>query len=573
MGGAIPGTGLFCHEPKSRDRGPAPGGSNCKKPLHLVEQEEHKVNNQLVEILERKCAKQRSRAEEEAQKRSAAEGKLEIVSSELEDAKCRLEERDRQVAELCTAQRDLADDRLAAVRSQAALTEVTAERDETRKVLRKCQAELKTFRDGAGRTETEWKDQVLRLVAEVQSAQKRAQGLAAELGAAQDEHEQLTRNAQDVVLRYEEESTRRLELETRCLAMEEKSRSKEQRAKEDLGQAQSKAKQNLQARERAEGLSRQRDEKQQRAEERAEAAELKNRSLEAEILRLRSKIGAAGAGRSASGAPASNAPASRIPGPPRAPSVGSRPGSAASGGRPGSAASGGRPGSAAIAAGVAVAANAPGIQRMVQASLPADQHAPGMQRMVQAPLPVQQNVPGIQRLVQAPLPGSRPGTAASAANGASPMNATSAGNVGSRSPANPRASSSSVPRSSKSAGDDLAASGRLPPGAIRRAGSMPARRGVGRSPEPPPARYATRQETAASASGAGAPAAVSRAANPAAALRAPGPRPASSAGSERPCSRASSDGLAPEHFIEDVIPSEPDSSDDEVLTAPVKSNR
>merc|ERR1719460_2301869 len=209
VGGAIPGTGFFVHEPSSKPgpRGPAPAGKHGNKPLHLVEQEEQKVNSQLVEILERKCAKQRSRAEDEAQKRSDAETRLQTTSRELAEVRRRLEERDRQVADLCTAQRDLAGDRLAAAEYQSALKAMEVERDEAVNAARKSEVELKKFREDVGRSETEWKDQVHRLVAEMKTAQRRAEESTVELRAAQAENEELTRNAQDVVLRYEEESS------------------------------------------------------------------------------------------------------------------------------------------------------------------------------------------------------------------------------------------------------------------------------------------------------------------------------------------------------------------------------
>merc|ERR1740117_2834291 len=136
VGGAIPGCGVFVHESKSNkphDRGPPPGNNRGSKPTHLVVQEEQKVNSQLVEILERKCAKQRARVEDESQRRADAETKLEGVERELAEANRRLEERDRQVSDLCTAQHGLADDRLAVARYESALAAMTVERDDAQK--------------------------------------------------------------------------------------------------------------------------------------------------------------------------------------------------------------------------------------------------------------------------------------------------------------------------------------------------------------------------------------------------------------------------------------------------------
>lgn len=588
VGGSIPGTGLFVHEAKSRDRGPAPTYSaNANKPLPMVEQEEQKVNGQLVNILERKCAKQRRVADEESQKRVAAEANLEVVTKELAEASRKLEDRERQVNDLCSAQKSLADDRKVAAQRESALVQVQSERDEALRALKKSEAEAKKLRESSGSSESEWKDQILRLVAEVQTSQRRADELSLELEAAKKENAELTHNAQDVVLRYEEESRRRLELESRCLDTEEKGRAKEQKVKTELDQAQGKAKQSCQARERTEEILKHREEKCQKAEQRAATAEAKCQSLEAEVQRLKTLLRSrADESEQRLSIPSSEAPkrqsapgtASNQCGPahPRAAAAG-----AASRANSAAAAAPSAPVPPAHRASSStsppVAAVPPGIQRMIQAPpdgplIPAE---PGVQRTLVAPSQSPAScTDGAQKVnlppsrIPPPAPrskshGSRPGTAQSGVSipspmserrvaSPSPMNAvrsthgTSSPAPASAPTAAARGSSSNV---SRSAGEDTSGSQRMPPGAIRRAGSMPARRGVGSAVQ---GGYADRH-------GAAKPAAVADKAS-APAQRCP------SAGSCRPgSSRPSSD--AGDRFIDDHIPSEPDSSDEELLTA------
>jgi hypothetical protein len=216
-----------------------------------------------------------------------------------------------------------------------------------------------------------------------------------------------------------------------------------------------------------------------------------------------------------------------------------------------------------------------------QAASTSASSGPGIQRTV-VPPPMtaasSSSVPGVQRTVvppsripappgaRVPSHGSRPSSAVSVA---SLMNA-----AGSVTPTSVRTSmrcaSSSLPRNSSGC-DDLAMPSRMPPGAIRRAGSTPSRRGPGRSPDPPPARHASRRDggapatptcmsTATSVARVGAAAVPSRTTGEASV-----PPRAASAGSSRPGSRASSE--AADRPIEDLIPSEPDSSDDEVISA------
>ncbi|OLQ01364.1 Pentatricopeptide repeat-containing protein, chloroplastic [Symbiodinium microadriaticum] len=83
--GPSPGTGLFAHEPRPREK----GGRYAREPPKenaLIEHEEERVNKQLVEILERG--------------RKAAE-------AQVEDLKQRLEIREQEMAVLSAAKRDL----------------------------------------------------------------------------------------------------------------------------------------------------------------------------------------------------------------------------------------------------------------------------------------------------------------------------------------------------------------------------------------------------------------------------------------------------------------------------------
>ncbi|CAE8590535.1 unnamed protein product [Polarella glacialis] len=238
-----PGTGLFVHKPKSK-------GGYSREPLlqeavpsggkNLAEQEEERVNSRLVDILERKCAKLRTRAEEEEQRRHLAE-------DQLEELQGRLRERDKQVADLCSAQRDLAQDRQAAVQRGAALAGAQQECDLVQQTLRARDAEIKRLREKSTKSEEEWKTQILKLVTEAQQAGQRCASIEQELLAANSEQLRLTDAAQDVVQRYEDESARRLELEERCLGFEEKLKHREHRTRGESDSAQQKVKQSLQA--------------------------------------------------------------------------------------------------------------------------------------------------------------------------------------------------------------------------------------------------------------------------------------------------------------------------------------
>ncbi|CAE7263533.1 unnamed protein product [Symbiodinium natans] len=109
-----PGTGLFAHEPRPREKGRYAREPPKETDKPLVDHEEERVNKQLVEILERKVAKLRGRADEEERGRKAAE-------AQLEDFKQRLEIREHEMAVLSAAKRDLEEDRHEAVRRRAEL--------------------------------------------------------------------------------------------------------------------------------------------------------------------------------------------------------------------------------------------------------------------------------------------------------------------------------------------------------------------------------------------------------------------------------------------------------------------
>eukprot|EP00933_Yihiella_yeosuensis_P083228 TRINITY_DN97421_c0_g1_i1.p1 TRINITY_DN97421_c0_g1~~TRINITY_DN97421_c0_g1_i1.p1 ORF type:complete len:552 (-),score=152.17 TRINITY_DN97421_c0_g1_i1:56-1711(-) len=281
-----PGTGLFAQEPKARNKAKGadrysrepPSDISCKS---VAEQEEEKVNGRLVEILERKVAKLRSRAEEEEQKRNAAE-------QELQDVRDRLQDREQQVADLISAQRDLAEDRRVAAQGRAALEAIQKDCENAQRALQERELELKRLQEKSNKSDAAWKAQVTKLVGEMQEAVTRSKDLEAQLHTAKAENNKLTEAAQDLVRRYEEESSRRLELEDRCLSLEEKVKSREQRLHGDADAAQQKVKQSLQAKQRAEELSQLHDEKRREALQQAEEVESRCGNLEKEIERLRS---------------------------------------------------------------------------------------------------------------------------------------------------------------------------------------------------------------------------------------------------------------------------------------------
>lgn len=288
--GPSPGTGLFVHEPKPRDRGrygKEPETKVLDGPTLMVEQEEERVNSRLVDILERKCSKLRQRADEEEQQRIALEAEKELHVAELEELRRRVQERDQQVADLCAAQRDLAEDRRAAAKQVSALQASQQQCRELQHSLQACEAELHRQRQQNNSCDAEWKAQVVQLVAEARDAGARAAELEKELAFLRGENARLAAAAQDVVLRYEEESAQRLALEERCLSLEEKARVRDQRVRSDLEAAQEKARQSHQAKQKYEELSQQKEELGREVLSRATEAEQRSQGLESELQRLR----------------------------------------------------------------------------------------------------------------------------------------------------------------------------------------------------------------------------------------------------------------------------------------------
>lgn len=425
--GPSPGTGLFAQESnKNQGRGRyskeiPPPDANIGKGSKVTmggQQEEERINGRLLEILERKAAKLERRAQEEEQQRKVLEEQLAHTARELEQLRDQLRERDGQIGSLISAQRDLAQDRKLAAERGAELEGLRLERQEAERTLSDRERELQRINKEGSRSETEWKDQILKLVAEVRSAERRAAGFEDELQNARLENEKLTETAQEVVCRYEDESAKRIDLEERCLSLEEKLRAKDQRC----DAVQGKAKQNLQAKQRAEDISQQYGEKLQEAQRRTEEAELRCRSLEGEVQRLQTLCTQRGRRlgeleyRVPNQAPAD---APQISGSaPSAPSV-SRPASAASAG---------------------------------------SQHQPS--RIPPPPM--------------RPRPASRPGTGCSVASYVSAGSAGSAPPTSGGGAGQPRASSGAPSRGASEESNSV--SRNLPPGAIRRAGSVPVRR-------------------------------------------------------------------------------------------------
>ncbi|CAJ1387636.1 unnamed protein product [Effrenium voratum] len=97
-------------------------------------------------------------------------------------------------------------------------------------------AELQRLQDQSARAEEQWKAQIVKLVEEMRKVEQRTATLAKELAASKAELAKLKAGGQDVVQRYEEESGRRLELEEKCLHLEEKLKSREQRSRDETAQ-------------------------------------------------------------------------------------------------------------------------------------------------------------------------------------------------------------------------------------------------------------------------------------------------------------------------------------------------
>jgi len=382
-------------------------------------------------------------------------------------------EREQQLAELRATLGELAEDRRAAAQQGAALQGAELEREEARRALRERERELRQQREEAARSGAQWREQVVKLVAEAQAAERRAVQLAEELRAALAENERLTESAQELVLRYEEESGQRLEFEERCISLEEKLHAREQHSRSAVDSAQQKTKLSLQARQRAEELSKHHDERSREAIERAEQAELRCRGLEAELQRLKSLCSERGRRldalewRDQSCAPV----------------------------------------------------------RDTMPRQPAGEAAPSLPPPSRLPLPPTRlrasSRPGTGSSINsAPSAGSAPAAAASGS--------VQACSGGANLPAQ---------RQARAAADDPGMAARLPPGTIRRAGSVPANRAPGRLPEPRSRSVMAQQLPRA----------------------APSRRPCAPSWS-RPSSRAGSELAEPE--IDNHIPSEPDDSSD-----------
>lgn len=476
--GKSPGTGLFAQEPKSHGKAHGTllhGAARGAQKAPAVDQEEERVNSQLVEILERKCSKLRQRAEEEAEQRAKAEADVQAHAADLAETKRRLDERDQQIRDLCTAQRDSAEHRLAAKQQTAALSEVQAELNAARQALSDRTRELETLRAQVARADADWKRQVVQLVAEVQTSAGRTSEVLVELDASQAENARLKAGALELMGRYESESARRLELEEMFLALEEKKRASDQKYREDVSSAQQKAKQAMQSRKRADDLARQRDEQGKGASAFVEEMQARCESLEAEVKRLRA-----------------DAVERRRVGPPQV--LAKAVGGSSSGAGP---------------ADAAAAANAKG---------------------------------GLAPSQPPRLP-SRPCSAAP-----------------------PASTSGGQPSQAPSAGKSAAGQARAAPGAIRRAGSVPAR--FGREAADTGAAVATRNTSAsASAPSSLQPVGARPAGTPAVRPRSCGAARPKSCGTSRPSTAAFSEAADPD--IEDGIPSdsEEDSSDGEVLSA------
>jgi len=288
--GASPGTGLFVQEPK-RDKGRYardPPTEVPSKHVRIVEQEEERVNAQLVEILERKCAKLRQKVEEESHQRRTAQEQLTTKTAELEVLQVQLEEKERQIADLCHAQREFSEDRRKAVQSNLALGSKEQELQQARATLRKCEQDLQNLRASGARTEGEWKEQILKLVTESQSDKEQCKHLQEELQKSKAQCAHLTEKAQELIQRYEDESAQRLQLESRCISLEEKLRARDHKSRDEVGSAQTKVKQSLQARQCAEEIARGHEEKYHAVCQRADEAEMRSKLLEEELQKQKS---------------------------------------------------------------------------------------------------------------------------------------------------------------------------------------------------------------------------------------------------------------------------------------------
>eukprot|EP00419_Tripos_fusus_P012061 CAMPEP_0172663458 /NCGR_PEP_ID=MMETSP1074-20121228/5940_1 /TAXON_ID=2916 /ORGANISM="Ceratium fusus, Strain PA161109" /LENGTH=467 /DNA_ID=CAMNT_0013479461 /DNA_START=58 /DNA_END=1458 /DNA_ORIENTATION=- len=262
-------------------------GSNARAPSAAKAQsavalEEERVNSQLVEILERKCAKLRQRAEAEEQCRRATDAKLleadlrlAADTAKLQQQRRRLEVHEHEQAAACA--RASEEGVLAAEHAAALQTESVDCRD-ARHELGQRALEVQQMREEAEKGETAWQQQILKLIAEVQAAQAHAGDLEVRATEATQERIKLQEHSQELMQRFEEESARRLDLEDQCLSLEERLRSKG---------AVEKAKLSAQERQRVEDITRQREHRSRQARRRAEDAEQHCERLEEELQKMK----------------------------------------------------------------------------------------------------------------------------------------------------------------------------------------------------------------------------------------------------------------------------------------------
>jgi len=245
----------------------------------MAEQEEEKINGRLVEILERKCAKLRSRAEQEEKSRKA-------LQEELEDLRPRFEELQQEASQLRAAHGKLAEDRQEALRRNGELANIQQQCGVAQQALQDKDVELRQLQEQHARAEEKWKAQIVKLVEEMRKAEQKSQTLVKEVTASKGELQRLKAGGQDVVKRYEEESGKRLELEERCLQLEEKLKTREQRTREASDGAQ-KLKQCQQAKQAAEDKAKEHEERSRESAEKLEEVDLRCKELQAEVQRLR----------------------------------------------------------------------------------------------------------------------------------------------------------------------------------------------------------------------------------------------------------------------------------------------
>mmetsp|Transcript_11073 Transcript_11073/g.21198 ORF Transcript_11073/g.21198 Transcript_11073/m.21198 type:complete len:370 (+) Transcript_11073:139-1248(+) len=244
-------------------------------------------SGQLVDILESKCAKIRQQADEQGQLRVAAERKYEAVelklrasAEEAEHLQQLLSSCEQQVEKLHTADSDRRKERQLAASAAAELRSMQAECNQARLALHRKNEELRNVHAQTQASEVAWKDQVVKLIAETTSAESRAAGFEEQIERESSDARHLIVSTQDLVCRYERESVLRLELEERCILLEEKLRARD-------GTQRQRAQQNLEAKNKAEELAQQHDARSLHAQGRVEQAEKRCQELEAELQKAK----------------------------------------------------------------------------------------------------------------------------------------------------------------------------------------------------------------------------------------------------------------------------------------------